>query len=356
MSRIIPNFVTGEIYLLTSPSGQQYVGQTMTHRWSSSRQKWYKKGYMFRFQEHVKEAYSENKTQCWALNNAIKKYGADKFKVELIHECSVAEMDQFEKEFIEKYNTFNDGYNLNEGGWGGALHDSVYERISKTNHDKTDTKRNILIESIKDRITKVHFSDSVTSGPHSVLMDVYYNDTSVTWTFMNRNNDIFDSFLRSYYLIFDYVPDEKMSMSLGLIHYLMKCDGFEEFFEDFLPKREVKSETTAINTSLLQTRINRYKNLEIQHITLKLRKKGDMTVICSCIRSPSKNREIVSQFGGKGVSHQYALSMAEEFSHSLTTPDKISIRPELMSFIELQQLTLKNQLTITRKPRNVFNQ
>lgn len=352
----IPNFVSGQIYVITClVNNKQYVGQTMTHRYNSGRKKWYNRGYMFRFQEHVKEAYSEKSTQCWALNNAIKKYGEKNFKCELIHKCTVDEMDAYETKFIQQYNTFEDGYNLNKGGWGGALHDSVYDRISQTNHDKTDVDRDNYLKSLNKKITKINFSDK-TIGFHCVIVDVYCGTEYVRWSFSNRDNNIFESFIRAYFLVYDYVQDDIIEISLGLIHYLVKYDGFNDLFSDFIPQVQQKTETNALNTSKLQTRLDRYKNLEIQHITLKLRKKCGNDVICVCIRTPAKNRELVSQFGGNGVSHQHALNMAEEFAHKLTSIERITMRPDLQAFIGVHNLTLKTNLQITRKPRNVFNQ
>lgn len=63
---------TTGIYLLTSPSGKQYVGKS-----------WAKSGIKGRLNSHKSLAKG-----CRALYNAIKKYGWDNFKKEIIHEIS----------------------------------------------------------------------------------------------------------------------------------------------------------------------------------------------------------------------------------------------------------------------------
>jgi hypothetical protein len=100
----------GEIYCLTSPSGKKYIGQCV--KYLSSGKKW---GYINRWKDHIQD--SKNKNYCRLLNNAIIKYGADNFKVELIKECNILELNNFEKQYILEYNTLSpNGYNLTTGG------------------------------------------------------------------------------------------------------------------------------------------------------------------------------------------------------------------------------------------------
>lgn len=72
-----------------------------------------------RFRTHCAE-YSQGK--CPKLWNAIQCYGKDNFSLETIWSnpgCTIEELDEKEKEFIQKYNTLSpNGYNLQEGGHG----------------------------------------------------------------------------------------------------------------------------------------------------------------------------------------------------------------------------------------------
>jgi group I intron endonuclease len=96
----------GIIYVLTSPSGKHYVGQTtspFSYRWSS----------------HVSHAKHKVRSMCRHLNFALLKYGPDSFEKDIIAEClSKSELDRLERYWIGllKSNDSNFGYNLSYGG------------------------------------------------------------------------------------------------------------------------------------------------------------------------------------------------------------------------------------------------
>lgn len=51
------------------------------------------------------------------LHQAIRKYGKENFRYEVLKECSVDEIDRLEQEYIKQYNTVSpNGYNILEGG------------------------------------------------------------------------------------------------------------------------------------------------------------------------------------------------------------------------------------------------
>lgn len=51
------------------------------------------------------------------LHQAIRKYGAENFSWEVLQECSVNEIDELEKHYIDKYNSISpNGYNILTGG------------------------------------------------------------------------------------------------------------------------------------------------------------------------------------------------------------------------------------------------
>ena len=100
----------GEIYCITSPSGKKYIGQAV--KILKNGRNW---GYINRWKDHIRD--SKNNDYCRLLNNSIRKYGADNFKVELIRECFINELDDYEKYYILEHNTVSpNGYNLTLGG------------------------------------------------------------------------------------------------------------------------------------------------------------------------------------------------------------------------------------------------
>ena len=98
----------GYIYLITNhTNGKRYVGQTVNpihYRWS----------------KHIEEAYGGNKSNS-LLHRAIIKYGASNFGVNILEECADTELNEKEKNYIKKYDTYythNKGYNMTWGGEG----------------------------------------------------------------------------------------------------------------------------------------------------------------------------------------------------------------------------------------------
>jgi len=123
--------VKGEIYKITNTTNNTpYIGQTRTHR--KNKGKYRPFGYIGRFKDHISEALNNTKEkQCTYLNNSIRK-DKDLFKVELIETCDIEELDNREKFYIEKYNSYYpNGYNLTRGGKGySKIHIEIDEKIN----------------------------------------------------------------------------------------------------------------------------------------------------------------------------------------------------------------------------------
>lgn len=90
----------GFIYMLTSPSGKSYIGQTI-------------RTIEERFKEHQKD------TRCVYIHKAIKRHGWENFEKDW-YECPDEDLNFDEPFLIETMNTLSpNGYNLTEGGEGG---------------------------------------------------------------------------------------------------------------------------------------------------------------------------------------------------------------------------------------------
>lgn len=110
------------IYRITNlANGNCYIGVT-------------KKTAEQRFKEHVYAALKRNTDR--KLYHAIRKYGADMFAHEAI--CTVldeAHALEMEAHFIKEYDSFNTGYNMNEGGYGLRYHsEETKAKMSQNNH------------------------------------------------------------------------------------------------------------------------------------------------------------------------------------------------------------------------------
>lgn len=131
-----PNDYKGQIYLITcSENNKKYVGQARNYM--INRGKYVKHGYDSRFRQHISEAINNTKAkQCDALNNSIRKYGREKFKVELLEECSVDVINVREEYYVKKYNTLApNGYNLTTGGKQMEISEEAKVKISDTLKD-----------------------------------------------------------------------------------------------------------------------------------------------------------------------------------------------------------------------------
>lgn len=93
-------------FIINKNNNMRYVGQTTNF----SRRK----------SEHLLKL-KENRHPNLKLQNAWNKYGEDNFIIEKItyENLSKEELDEQEKYYIQKYDSYNNGYNLTLGGTGG---------------------------------------------------------------------------------------------------------------------------------------------------------------------------------------------------------------------------------------------
>lgn len=106
----------GIIYAIyNKETGKYYVGQTI-HELNK------------RWKEHLYEARRMNAAP---LYQSLRKYGADKFNIRVIEECSSDILDERETYWISEYNSYNNGYNQTSGAGGQyRISDELKDRIS----------------------------------------------------------------------------------------------------------------------------------------------------------------------------------------------------------------------------------
>jgi group I intron endonuclease len=147
----------GEIYKITClPTNKLYIGQVFSFRRNGT-----KRGTMYRWIDHKSEALRANppKNTCVYLNRAIRKYGVDNFKVEVIHVTAFEhELSALEQWYIKTLNSLApNGFNLTKGGEGCRASDELKKIMSeRKNHIKkklyvwnTDDDTDIEFESIQ---------------------------------------------------------------------------------------------------------------------------------------------------------------------------------------------------------------
>ena len=137
----------GYIYCITNLiNGKQYIGKTT---YSVTK----------RFQEHCRDC-SKERFEKRPLYNAMCKYGVDNFYVEELLQCDDVELDTYEIAYINKLNTYSNGYNATKGGDGKILFD--YNEILecyKQGGTITETARKIKcsVDTVKKVLTIFNF-------------------------------------------------------------------------------------------------------------------------------------------------------------------------------------------------------
>jgi group I intron endonuclease len=149
------------IYILTSPSGKSYIGQS------------------FNLKKRIGEY---KRLECKGqikIYRAILKHGFENFKVEYLFKTNnnfkylKILLDSLEIHFIKQYNTLNNGYNIQLGGSNGKHSEETKEKLRVLHTGKKlseETKRKIGEKSknkkISDRQKKI-LSDKFKGKPLS---------------------------------------------------------------------------------------------------------------------------------------------------------------------------------------------
>lgn len=110
----------GIVYKLTSPSGKSYVG--ISKYTIAKRLRWHK----------------SDSSCCHAIKAALKKYGLDSFRKEVLHSnIPLAELPGLEQKAIEEHNAMAPvGYNLTRGGEYNPMDEqAARDKISKAKTD-----------------------------------------------------------------------------------------------------------------------------------------------------------------------------------------------------------------------------
>jgi group I intron endonuclease len=106
----------GYVYKITNIITKKcYIGETI------------KDNPILRWNEHKRKI--EKGIGCPALQDAVKKYGIENFRFEILIICFDEDRYRYEMEYIKKYNTIvPNGYNLTKGGEGGGFHGKKHSK------------------------------------------------------------------------------------------------------------------------------------------------------------------------------------------------------------------------------------
>lgn len=108
---------------------------------------------------------------CHHLQRAFNKYGEENFETEILLACNDNHgLDEKEKEYIEKYDSYNNGYNLTMGGKGDCgliVTDEFRARMSAlVKGDKNPNYGHRWTQEMKNHLSK-KFSDGSRKGKNN---------------------------------------------------------------------------------------------------------------------------------------------------------------------------------------------
>lgn len=163
------------------------------------------------------------------LYDAMKKYGVDNFKIEVIEECPIENMGEREEFWIDKLNSRdpNVGYNICKGGSRGpggpmfAGHHHSPETIAKMKQDRTGEGNanygNRWAQS--DELKKKH--SEISSGGGNGMYGKHHSDASND---KNRSSHIGRKRMSNASIYPDYkmIPQDEIEYYLSLGWFLLK--------------------------------------------------------------------------------------------------------------------------------------
>ena len=115
------------IYKFTNQiTGKSYIGQSVNIE--------------TRYKNHKYRLHSKSHLENTYFHKKLAEYGFEKFDFEVLEECSIAELDEREKYYIQKYNTlYPNGYNMEEGGTHAShSYKTTWDDVYKIQQDLKD--------------------------------------------------------------------------------------------------------------------------------------------------------------------------------------------------------------------------
>ena len=163
------------IYKITNKqNGMCYIGQT----------------------DDLKRRISEHKQKrTETIDDYINVLGVENFDFEIIEECSLQELDQKEKFYIEKFDSKNNGYNIQNGGFNNSQgegngraklteQDVIFIRQSYANHVQP-TK--FYDKYFKNKITKNQFQAIWQGKSWSSIMPEVFTEENKRYYISGQN-------------------------------------------------------------------------------------------------------------------------------------------------------------------------
>ena len=142
---------------------------------------------------HIEDRWQYHKTRYnWeresnkTLYQAILKYGIENFEFEVLEECEIEKLSEREQFYIEKYDTYHNGYNMTSGGESNIGEAHPGHKLTKediidirTRYDNLERRQDVW-NSYRDRIGESGFS-KIWKGEtwKTIMMEVYTPENKI---------------------------------------------------------------------------------------------------------------------------------------------------------------------------------
>ena len=223
------------IYILTSPSGRQYVGRD-TH-----------------LPTRIKQHLRGNSPRCRLIHRAIQKYGRNTFTVEIIQYPGISEeaLDAVERWWIRRLQTLApSGYNLTAGAEHGSsseetrqkMREIASERVANGTHHFLDSEIQRRAKIKRDAVNKKRLED----GTHNFLdseLQRRANKQRIeagTHNFLGSNNPSHKRVEAGTHNFFDPKLQKKRLKALRESNHKRVADGTHQFLSGEISRRSNK--------------------------------------------------------------------------------------------------------------------
>lgn len=250
----------------TNNTGKVYIGSTFN-----------KLGFYERWRKHYKEL-SQNKSQLPALQNAVNKYSIDNIRFEILEECKKEDCVNREQYYIDKYNSYNDGYNARP---------FAANNLNKKTSDETKAKLKITFKNKRQlRFEEVNNLYQNGLAINNIMKKLKMSKNTISTLLKennikveNNNRGIKKTEIYQYDLIGNFIEkfnslhsvSKKMNIGTNAIRLVIngKCKQSNGFYYSYkyLEKNEVLDILNELNSKMrIQKYINIIQKDEFQNI------------------------------------------------------------------------------------------
>ena len=144
--------------------------------------------------KYHRDPYNWNRESNKLLYKAIIKYGIDNFEFEVLEECTSAELSEKEKFYINKYDTYKNGYNMTAGGEDNQGESHPSHKLTESDvldirirYDNLERRQEVY-ELYKDRIGESGFSKIWKGETWKTIKMEVYTDANKEYHLHNTAN------------------------------------------------------------------------------------------------------------------------------------------------------------------------